>query len=419
MGKKRRAKNKSSGGAPSSSGGDMDDIMAQLRLQRERQKQKTSDNEVDASPAADGKKEKKRETAPSTKQEIGDFRFDPISNRYLPKSAFNKLDRSEAQTKVKSVSIDRLRWRKRNSISDEDVRRILFHGSALDYSPLQSNNMQAPIKKAMKRHDGNNSDTNQQSNIEQQIPCSDRSVQLLATSLQYANSHKRNTLVNILGPIAMARGATVIPSAVSDDMLTLSAATGKISTAKSSSNTLIQNWHSLLFPLSTRVGNPMNDCVCKSYLQPTASTFDIQSHSKSIPSVVTIADNELFCRRSLFIPPDGRRAFWPDAPPDSDRAWNMPVINHADTTNQCVKFAPTANQIGVLANDSSLQYCFVLKNFDSKNANQVHLFPLPLDNGQVNDFCFSPNGKTLWHSIFVVFPMYSPRLNVVSLIRSQ
>lgn len=444
MGRKRRAKNKSSGGTASGGGGDMDDIMAQLKLQRERQKQKTKDDKVDASPVAEGKKQKKRETAPSIKQDIGDFRFDPISNRYLPKSSFNKPDRNEAQTQVKNVSIDRLRWAKRNSISDEDARRILFHGSALDYSRPQSN-MQAKSKKTKKQHGGNESGTKQQSDFEQQIPCSERIVQLLTVSLQYANSHKRNAIVNILGPIAMARGATVVPSAVSDEMLALdaksrrsdsqplsrgiqqgaksrqprkispaknvqhpvptgiqqlAATTARISTVTSSSpSSFSQRWHSLLFPMSTCVGNPLNDCVCKTYLPPTASTFDIQPHSSSIPSVITIADNELFCRQSVFIPPNGRRVFQSDAPPDGDRAWNMPVLNHADTTSQCVKFAPSANQMGILANDSSLQYFFVLKNFDSKNASPTHV-ALPLDNGQVNDFCFSSNGETLWHSFF-------------------
>jgi len=434
MGKKRRAK-KSSDGTASSSGSDMDDIMAQLQLQREKQKQTTKENKVDVSPVAKGKKQKKRETAPSIKQEIGDFRFDPISNRYLPKSSFNKPDRFEAQTKVKNVSIDRLRWGKRNSISDEDVRKILFHGSALDYSRPPQPNMQAQNKNRKKRNGSNESSIKQQADAEQQIPCSNRIVQLLTTSLQYANSHKRNGIVNILGPIAMARGATVVPSAVSDDMLTLDAksmrsdpqplvrgmqqgtssrqsrklnsaenvqhpiqagiqqltsTTARISTVKSSSNTLNQKWHSLLFPMNTCVGNPLNDCVCKTYLPPTASTFDIQSHANSIPSVVTIADNELFCRQSSFIPPDGRRAFQSDASPNDDRAWNLSVFNHADTTNQCVKFAPSANHMGILANDSSLQYCFAIKNFDSKSASSMHV-PLQLDNGQVNDFCFSSN----------------------------
>ena len=175
MGRKRRAKSKSSGGAASSSGGDMDDIMRQLQLQRERQKQKTKDNKVDVSSTTEGKKQKTRETAPSIKQEIGDFRFDPISNRYLPKSSFNKQDRFEAQTKVKNVSIDRLRWEKRNSISDEDVRRIIFHGSALDYSRPQSD-MQAQNKKTRKRHSGDESSITQQPDVEQQIPCSGRIV---------------------------------------------------------------------------------------------------------------------------------------------------------------------------------------------------------------------------------------------------
>ena len=87
---KRRAKNKSSDGNAStnSSGGEMDDVMAQLQLQRERQKQKKKDGTADVLAAAkvrEDTKPKKRDAAPSLKQESGDFRFDTISNRYLPK----------------------------------------------------------------------------------------------------------------------------------------------------------------------------------------------------------------------------------------------------------------------------------------------------------------------------------------------
>jgi len=452
---KRRAKNKSSDGnaSTSSSGGDMDDIMAQLQLQRERQKQKKKDDTADVLAAAKVKednKPKERDAAPSIKQEIGDFRFDPISNRYLPKSSFNKSDRKEAKKQAKIVSIDRLRWGKRDSISDEDVSRVLFRGSALDHSRTLPNK-HAQKKKAKKQHGDNESCSEQQCDPQQHIPCSERVVQLLTTSLQYANSHKRNAIVNILGPIAMARGATVVPSTVTDDMLSsytktrrsdqqpltteMQQHTSRKSRELSSSkpvprpvpkeiqrrkkstksptrkSPMGERWHSLLHPIiqsGMSLGTPY-DCICKTFLPPTASTFDIQPHPNSIPSVVTIAGEELFCRQKYSLPPGGRKAFQLANPPDNN-AWNLSVLDHVDTTCQSVKFSPCANQIGILAHDSSLQYCFAFKNFDSKSTSLTHI--VRLDDVQVNDFCFSPNGETVCYRVlFDIFPVLSSHLN--------
>jgi len=450
---KRRAKNKSSDGNAStnSSGGEMDDVMAQLQLQRERQKQKKKDGTADVLAAAkvrEDTKPKKRDAAPSLKQESGDFRFDPISNRYLPKSSFIKRDRKEAQDQAKNVSIDRLRWGKRYSISDEDVRRVIFRGSALENSRPLPNTSAAQKKKAKKQRGDNESCNEQQYDPQQQIPCSDRIVQLLTTSLQYANSHKRNAIVNILGPIAMARGAKVVPSAVTDDMLCYTKTsksdqqmqqhTSRKSRDVSSTEPVTQpvpiniqrrekstksstrksfmgeRWHSLLHPIiqsGMSLGTPY-DCICKTFLPPTASTFDIQpqrNNPNSIPSVVTIAGDELFCRQKYSIPPGGRRAFQLSNPPDYCSAWNLSVLDHVDTTCQSVKFSPY--QIGVLAHDSSFQYCFAFKTFAPNSSSLTHV--VPLDDVQVNDFCFSPNGETvcyrpICHLSYAFFSFESP-----------
>ena len=418
---KRRVKNnnkKLSDGNTSSSGGEMDDIVAQLQRQRERQKQKKKDNLADVSPAPDAKvekKSKKRETNPSIKQEIGDFRFDPISNRYLPKLSFNKLDRNEAQQQAKHVNIDRLRWGKRNSIADEDVRRVLFHGSALDYScPLQNTNTHK--KKTKKQHDDNKSDSEQQYHAQKQIPCSDRIVHLLTTSLQYAtNSHKRNAIANIIGPRTLARGATVVPSAVSEQMLASNTKRRSLDqqsvpmvvqqlaatvASKLPSSSLNQKWYSLLFPMRTNVNDPSDDYICKSYLPPTASTFDIQAYPNSIPSVVTTADRELFCRQKYSIPTDGRVAFQSDAPYDEESAWDLSVVTHIDVSCQCVKFSPKVDHIGILGQDiDSLGYYFVFKRFDLDSTNSEHLVSM---DGQINNFCFSPNGERLFGIVFFV-----------------
>lgn len=416
----------------------MDDIMAQLQLQRQRQKQ---GKDIDAAAAAaegnEGKKSKKRTAAAPIKQEIGDFRFDPISNRYLPKSSFNMPDDDNNAQKVsQNVSIDRLRWGKRNSISDEDLRRVLFRGSALNCScpPMSNTRAQKNSKKHQRDHDSID-DSHQQV-----IPCSERIVQLLTTSLQYTNySHKRNAIVNILGPVAIARGANVVASAVSEDMLSsftkskksrevseteyvqqpvpiqtqpqYTTTTVKLFAARSSLNTLNQSWYSLLQPMiPSRVALTPGlssvilpyDCACKHLLPPTAATFDIQSHPNSIPSVVTLANHELFCRQNYSIPPEGARALQIDDPPDDNSAWELSI---SDSVHRrmclCVRFAPSSNHIGILAQCSSINFNdFVFKNFGLRNT-RMHAFS-GLD--QMNDFCFSLDGKTVRYRTFYPFP---------------
>ena len=427
---KRRAKNKASdeSAAGGGGGGDMDDIMTQLQLQRQRQRQKQQkDTDVAAADVEvnDHKKSKKKrsDATAAPRQEIGDFRFDSISKRYLPKTSFNnKPDKNAQQKQSKNVSIDRLRWTKRHSISDEDVRRVIFRGSALLDSSLSLPNTQAQKKTKKKRHDDNDSFLQQQ--IDQQIPCSERIVQLLTTSLQYANnSHKRNAIANILGPITIARGVKVVPSAVSEDMSSYTKSrkskqdcsltdnchspvpqqqttTAKSSATTSSQNIFNRSWYSLLHPIIPsrqvilNLGlSPPYDCVCKTYLPPTASTFDIQSHPNSIPSVVTFANGELFCRQNVSIPSEGLRAFRSDDPPNYNIAGELPIydlvgLRQGNRKHQCVRFAPQANHIGILSHDSSMNYYFAFKNIVARNV-RPNVFS-GLD-GQVNDFCLSRN----------------------------
>ena len=428
---KRRAKNDSSDGPANYRNDDMDDIMAQLQLQRQRQKQKKIDENDAAINIEERNGEqnnaKKRSADSSIKPDIGDFRFDPNSNRYLPKSCLNKPD-NEAKKERKNVNIDRLRWGKRNSISDEDWRRVVFRGSAIDSSDkLPTDRSQK--KESKKQHISDS----------QQIPCSERIVQLLTTSLQYASPRKRNSIVNLLGPISIARGAKIIPSAVSEDMLLSDAtiqrssqqtfstevqqptslkarasshessdhqqaptqiqqnnnATNHTTMKLSSSNTLDHpRWYSLLHPIikkGSKLGMPY-DCVCKTYLPPTASTFDILPHSNFLPAVVTNTDRKLFCRQKCPISKHGRQAFRSDisdAPPYEFSTWDFNLDD--GITCQSVKFSSFDNVVGSLQRDSSLNYQLVLNNFDP-NASSAPIFKRDLE-GQVNDFCFPPSSE--------------------------
>jgi len=413
-------------------GDGMDDIMAQLQLQRQRQKQqKDTDTAAAAEGNMKGEKSKKRSAAAPIKQDIGKFRFDPISNRYLPKSSFNKQDdKNNDQKQSTNVRIDRLRWGERNFISDEDVRRVLFRGSALDnLYPIMANTR--ALKKS-KKHQGDHDSIDD--SHQQVIPCSERIVQLLTTSLQYANySHKRNAIVNILGPLTIARGAKVVASALSVgrvDMLSSytkrrksrdiietennvqplspiqthqqqQMATSEKTAVQTSPNALNPNWYSLLHPMIPSRQITLSpgfrslilpyDCVCKLFLPPTAATFDIQPYLNSMPSVVTLADHALFCRQSYSIPAEGTRAFQIDDPPDDNSVWDFSIDENVNRKCLCVRFSPSSNHVGILTHDLSINNDFVFKNFGSSDA-RMSVFS-GMD--QMNDFCFSLNGTTV------------------------
>ena len=419
--KRRYEKSKPSDGSPEAeaegnNSNSMADVMAQLRLQRQKAQSKvTNAAETEARTKCNIKKSVQN-------QEIGKFRFDPITNRYLPKSSFHKSGRRSKQRAVQNALynlhsnatqkqvktnaiIDRLRWKTHNSVTDEAVRRVIFRGSTISTS------------------------LEQKADSSQVIPCSERSIQLLLTSRSYCrSSQRRDDIVNIIGPIAIARGAEVIPAAVTEDILrtnTRDSQSNKkqqhavpkkqfqqphINAAMNSSSLHNQMWYSLLRPIipsrkiilqpELSTSTPYSyDCMCKSYLPPNSSTFDIRSHPNALPSVVTLANEEIFCRQKEPIHSNGRRAFKTGDPHCTHSAWELPGsaifdcagLRKADRKYQCVRFSHSTNHIGIVASDVNMNYYFAYKNIFRRNEPPTHTFS-DLE-GPVNDFCFSPNGK--------------------------
>lgn len=395
--KRRYEKSKPSDDSPEAEGNNrnsMTDVMAQLRLQRQKEQSKV------ANAAAKCNINKSVQ-----KQEIGDFRFDPITNRYLPKSSFRKSYQNATQKQVKNnVIIDRLRWKTRNSVTDEAVTRVIFRGSTISSS------------------------LEQKANSSQVIPCSERSIHLLLISRSYCrSSQRRDDIVNNIGPISIARGAKVISAAVTEDILRTNTNDRQLNNeqqhvskkrfpqphtnaamAMKSSSLHNQMWYSLLRPIiSSRkiilqpelsTSTPY-DCMCKSYLPPSLTTFDIRSYPNALPSVVTLANEEIFCRQKEPIHSNGRRAFKTGDPHCTDSAWELPgsaifdyaALRKTERKYQCVRFAHSTNHIGIVASDVNMNYHFAYKNIFRRNEPATHIFS-DLE-GPVNDFCFSPNGK--------------------------
>lgn len=230
---------------------------------------------------------------------------------------------------------------------DYDLRRVLFGGCCLRnhsstyhyyaaYS-LHSAEIKVDQKRKKRSKQSKTKDhTKCVHNLEQQPnihPCSERSIILLATSLSYCSNTRRRRLVSALGTLYISRALGVVPSVATTHMLiernkigcvipdeekrqrsthqticshrnsdTESKLAAADSSTKKAGSTI--TWHSLLTPIigldnnqevtlqRRRMAKPTIpvDCHCKSYLHPTASTFDILSDGSSLPHIVTIIE---------------------------------------------------------------------------------------------------------------------------------
>jgi hypothetical protein len=232
---------------------------------------------------------------------------------------------------------------------DYDLRRVLFRGCcSRNHSTTYHDRATSSLHSAEVTVDHKRKKRSKQSktkdstkcihNLEQQPniqSCSERSIILLATSLSYCSNTRRQKLVSALGTLYTSRALRVVPSVATTHMLiernkigcvipdddkrqrsthqticshrnsdTESKLAAGDSSTKKAGSTL--TWHSLLTPIigldnnqeltlqRCRMAEPTIpvDCHCKSYLHPTASTFDILSDGSSLPHVVTIIEEK-------------------------------------------------------------------------------------------------------------------------------
>ena len=352
----------------------MDDILAQLQRQREKKKQQQSKEDETSSGAAasipvpqhhDDTSTISSSTA-SFKQTqktnvlSGKYHYDPTTKRYYPSSTLKsngnndvciqriqekkqmlqdnmgcKVDGSIKSNNSNNMVEDGFLCR-RGAVADEDIRRIIFRGSAClmsninegeEMSTISLDGKRNPIKKKQRRHNNVNHLPTDTKTVERRrrIPCTERTSQLLSTSLQYcANIQKRRAVSSMLGPMSVARKAKIVStSSTLEDVkrntkLYNIQSYYSIDRREEGLEALLQpfamkqqqfekssTWLSILFPLWV----PQNqqeqlpyDCICKSYLQPTSSTFDVLPNSCStMPHVATILNDSIFYRESRLI----------------------------------------------------------------------------------------------------------------------
>ncbi|KAL3802216.1 hypothetical protein HJC23_001760 [Cyclotella cryptica] len=460
----------------------MDDVLAQLRRQREKQKERDVDPSSTSSEIQRHASANKNDRARS----MGGFFYDPILKRYLPRSVFKPNGNNDVciqriqqasiykhesiDTKPKSINSSRLG--SFGTVTDRDLRMVVFRGCCIkprvaSMSPRDRGYGRQKKRKKQSSNiniEGKQNNTDRRNNISVRgheapsaihpleephnatLPCSEKSIVLLASSLSYCSSTtRRRTIASTVAPLCIARRLEIVPTVATRDMLLSANKIGCIvtsnetSTAKSctvgkpeelkginhgaSAKTNAvppPNWFSMLHPINmARRREPYNhpwsdtvplDCHCKSYLHPTASTFDISPVSdnllgSSLPHVVTIAGEFLHYRGPVRIPPRGREAF---------QLGNGTRVEHHESWNANANFVTARelqlsdlppgkihsvrlallgrdrNDDGVFVSctifDAAREQCyFALHSLDTSNT-QVYGLPF-----EVNDFCFSPH----------------------------
>ena len=195
-----------------------------------------------------------------------------------------------------------------------------------------------PSKKKQRRH--NNVNHLPTKTVERRrIPCTERTSLLLSTSLQYcANIQRRNAISSMLGPMSVARKAKIVStSSTLEDVKRntkqynmqshysidrreegLETCLQPFATTICKSSTSAScRWFSMLCPLKVGPQDIIHkqvpyDCICKSYLQPTSSTFDVLPNScstrGSMPHVATLLNDSIFYRESR--PIQGSLSAW-------------------------------------------------------------------------------------------------------------
>eukprot|EP00956_Cyclotella_meneghiniana_P016787 scaffold26817_cov38-Cyclotella_meneghiniana.AAC.2 len=225
----------------------MDDVMAQLRRQREKQKSSaTSTNERPKKPIDPSIVDTSTNT--TAPKSMGKFSYDPVLKRYLPKSAYKSNGNNDVciqklqltnreKSEAKSNTLEKKSKTNNKDVSlpgintDGEIRRIAFRGNSLRRG-LQSKNKKR--KKQSKKHNDNGNNDMQYNNI---FSCSEKSIVMLATSLSYCSSSRRQTIATILGELSTARGLENVSNTVTKDMLRKTDAVGYIVKSEDGMNT--------------------------------------------------------------------------------------------------------------------------------------------------------------------------------------
>ena len=238
------------------------------------------------------------------------------------------------------------------------------------------------------------------------LPCTQRTSLLLLASSQYcSNSLKRNRINKLLGPLCVARKATIV-STLSKSKDIEQKSTQDIDNDDRSAipaYPIQSRFYSMLHPLQLPPRNPPYvysqqtneqtipyDCICKSYLEPTNSTFDVlpiydinsrQRTTNSLPYIATISNDSIYYR------PGGTCN-------NAGSAFEIEMYKGPGQFRfHSVKIAPYSNpeqqMVGgiVLNTGINIQAFAITKAIP--NNNQRKMVPCK---DLIYDFCFTPSG---------------------------
>lgn len=295
----------------------------------------------------------------------GKYHYDPTTKRYYPRSTLksngnndvciqriqekkqmlqdNMGCKVDGPIKSNNDNMEDGFFYHGGAVTDEDVRRVIFRGTCLmsnicknggeDMSTITLDGKRNPSKKKQRRHNNVNHLPTETKTVERRrIPCTERTSLLLSTSLQYCtNIQKRKAVSSVLGPMSVARKAKIVSTSSTledvkrntkqynmqsyysidrqDEGLETLLQPFATTICKSSTSASCR-WFSMLCPLKVGPQDIIQkqvpyDCICKSYLQPTSSTFDVLPNScstrGSMPHLATILNDSIFYRESRSI----------------------------------------------------------------------------------------------------------------------
>ena len=271
--------------------------------------------------------------------------------------------------------------------------------------------------KGKQKRQQNNSSVNNNTQVEPKeeesvpvvLPCTQRSSLLLLASSQYCTSaHKRNRINKLLGPLSVARKATIVSTLSKlEDIEQKSTQENIDNDDRPTIPTypIQSRYYSMLHPLQLPPRNPPYvygqqtneqttipyDCICKSYLEPTNSTFDIlpiydidssrQRSTNSLPYIATISNDSIYYR------PGGTSSNAGSAfeiemykGPGQFRFHSVKVAPYSTVEQQMVG--------GIVLNTGINVQAFAITKAIPNN-NQRKMVPCK---DLIYDFCFTPSG---------------------------
>jgi hypothetical protein len=250
----RRKQGKEKPSARNQSNDVMEDVMEQLRKQRQKRSDAAAASNMVHDRAEDITKDDEQQRPADL---MGNFRYDPILKRYLPKSTLKPNGNNDAciqqmqQASLEKLELlverhidDAIGQFSATTVTDGEMRRIIFRGYCLksnvehktenivdnhcaDRNMSYSGEREhRKSKKRKKQNDkihfnGKKADTDDAFNhaYKTKLPCSEKSILLLAASLSYCTASRRKTTASILGPLCIARGLDIAPTVATKDML--------------------------------------------------------------------------------------------------------------------------------------------------------------------------------------------------------